>query len=114
MHLHLARAGADMTLLSDWAPTVIPKLQRVPRAPFDQRRSTWTLPHVGMRRFRRARLLVDYLSAALMEGRAEFIGRCRVCWLKLDDDNREDQHHSHDLPRELADRSRRRHPVQAG
>ncbi len=75
MHLHLARAGAGMTFLSNWVPTVFPELQRVPGTELDQRRSTWILLHGGLRRIRRARLLVDYLSAALLERRAEFIGR---------------------------------------
>ncbi len=75
MHLHLARAGAGMTFLANWASTVFPELQRVPGTQLDQRRSTWILLHGGLRRVRRARLLVDYLSAALLERRAEFIGQ---------------------------------------
>ncbi len=75
MHLHLARAGAGMTFLANWASTVFPELQRVPGTQLDQRRSTWVLLHGGLRRVRRARLLVDYLSAALLERRAEFIGQ---------------------------------------
>ena len=75
MHLHLARAGAGMTFLAAWVPTVFPELQRVPGTSLDQRRSTWVLLHGGLRRVRRARLLVDYLSDALLERRAEFIGR---------------------------------------
>lgn len=74
MHLHLARAGAGMTFLAAWAPSVFPELQRVPGTALDQRRSTWVLLHGGLRRVKRARLLVDYLSAALMERRADFIG----------------------------------------
>lgn len=75
MHLHLARAGAGMTFLANWVPTVFPELQRVPGTHLDQRRSTWILLHGGLRRVRRARLLVDYLSAALLERRAAFIGQ---------------------------------------
>ncbi len=75
MHLHMARAGAGMTLLANWASTVFPELQRVPGTQLDQRRSTWILLHGGLRRVKRARLLVDYLSAALLERRAEFIGQ---------------------------------------
>lgn len=74
MHLHLARAGAGMTFLANWTPTVFPELQRVPGTALDQRRSTWVLLHGGLRRVRRARLLVDYLCDALLERRAEFIG----------------------------------------
>lgn len=75
MHLHLAQAGAGMTFLAAWVATVFPELQRVPGTSLDQRRSTWILLHGGLRRVRRARLLVDYLSEALLERRAEFIGR---------------------------------------
>ncbi|WP_425041463.1 LysR family transcriptional regulator [Primorskyibacter sp. S187A] len=75
MHLHMARAGAGMTFLANWASTVFPELQRVPGAQLDKRRSTWILLHGGLRRVKRARLLVDYLSAALLERRAEFIGQ---------------------------------------
>ncbi len=75
MHLHLARAGAGMTFLANWVPTVFPEMQRVPGTELDQRRSTWILLHGGLRRVQRARLLVDYLSAALLERRAEFIGQ---------------------------------------
>ncbi|WP_400082886.1 LysR family transcriptional regulator [Yoonia sp. R78084] len=75
MHLHLARAGAGMTFLAHWASTVFPELQRVPGTQLDQRRATWILLHGGLRRVQRARLLVDYLSAALLERRAAFIGQ---------------------------------------
>lgn len=75
MHLHLARAGAGMTFLAAWVPTVFPELQRVPGTDLDQRRSTWVLLHGGLRRVKRARLLVDYLYEALLERRAEFIGQ---------------------------------------
>ncbi len=74
MHLHLARAGAGMTFLANWVQTVFPELQRVPGTEIDQRRSTWILLHGNLRRVKRARLLVDYLSAALLERRADFIG----------------------------------------
>jgi len=74
MHLHLARAGAGMTFLANWVPDVFPELQRVPGTSLDQRRSTWVLLHGGLRRVKRARLLVDYLSAALLERRAAFVG----------------------------------------
>lgn len=74
MHLHLARAGAGMTFLANWVQTVFPELQRVPGTQIDQRRSTWILLHGDLRRVKRARLLVDYLSAALLERRSDFIG----------------------------------------
>lgn len=74
MHLHLARAGAGMTFIANWVQSVFPELQRVPGTVVDQRRSTWILLHGDLRRVKRARLLVDYLSAALLERRAEFIG----------------------------------------
>ena len=73
MHLHLARSGAVMTFLSTWVSSVFPELQRVPGTAIDQRRSTWVLLHGGLRRVKRARLLVDYLCEALLERRAEFI-----------------------------------------
>lgn len=75
MHLHLARAGAGMTFLANWVTAVFPEMQRVPGTSLDQRRSTWILLHGGLRRVRRARLLVDYLSDALLERRADFIGQ---------------------------------------
>ena len=75
MHLHLARAGAGMTFIASWVQTVFPELQRVPGTELDQRRSTWVLLHGDLRRVKRARLLVDYLSAALLERRSDFIGK---------------------------------------
>ena len=74
MHLHLARAGAGMTFVASWVTTVFSELQRVPGTMIDQRRSTWILLHGDLRRVKRARLLVDYLSEALLERRADFIG----------------------------------------
>lgn len=74
MHLHLARAGAGMTFVAHWVQSVFPELQRVPGTQIDTRRSTWILLHGDLRRVKRARLLVDYLSAALLERRADFIG----------------------------------------
>jgi len=74
MHLHLARGGAGMTFLANWVSTVFADLQCVPGTALDQRRSTWILLHGDLRRVRRARLLVDYLSDALLERRADFIG----------------------------------------
>lgn len=74
MHLHLARGGAGMTFVANWVQTVFPEMQRVPGTDLDQRRSTWILLRGDLRRVRRARLLVDYLSAALLERRADFIG----------------------------------------
>ena len=74
MHLHLARAGAGMTFIANWVQSIFPELQRVPGTDVDQRRSTWILLHGNLRRVKRARLLVDYLSAALLERRADFIG----------------------------------------
>lgn len=75
MHLHLARAGAGMTFLANWVCNAFPELQRVPGTVLDEQRATWVLLHGGLRRVRRARLLVDYLSAALLERRSDFIGR---------------------------------------
>lgn len=75
MHLHLARHGAGMTFVANWVQTVFPEMQRVPGTDLDQRRSTWILLHSGLRRARRARLLVDYLSSALLERRADFLGQ---------------------------------------
>lgn len=74
MHLHLARAGAGMTILAAWAEALFPELQRVPGTDLDSRRSTWVLLHQDLRRVRRVRLFVDYLCAALLERRANFIG----------------------------------------
>ena len=64
-----------MTFLANWVPSVFPELQRVPGTKLDQRRSTWILLHSGLRRVKRARLLVDYLGAALIERRSDFIGK---------------------------------------
>ncbi len=75
MHLHMARAGAGMTFIANWVQSVFPELQRVPGTRIDQRRSTWILLHGDLRRVKRARLLVDYLSAALLERRVDFIGK---------------------------------------
>ena len=75
MHLHLARAGAGMTFIASWVQSVFPELQRVPGTQIDQRRSTWILLHGDLRRVKRARLLVDYLSAALRERRVDFIDK---------------------------------------
>ena len=74
MHLHLARAGAGMTVLASWVQARFPELQRVPGTDLDMRRSTWVLLHSDLRRVRRVRLFVDYLCASLMERRADFIG----------------------------------------
>ena len=68
-------AGVGMTFLAAWLSSIFPELQRVPGTALDQRRSTWVLLHASLRRVRRARLLVDFLSQALLERRAEFIGR---------------------------------------
>ncbi|MEM9433175.1 MAG: LysR family transcriptional regulator [Pseudomonadota bacterium] len=78
MHLHLARAGAGMTFLAKWVPSVFADLQRVPGTALDTRRSTWVMLHGGLRRVRRARLLVDYLCDALLERRADFIGQDKL------------------------------------
>jgi len=75
MHLHLARAGAGMTVLAAWVQARFPELQRVPGTAFDTSRSTWVLLHGDLKRVRRVRLFVDYLCTALSERRAEFIGR---------------------------------------
>ncbi|MCI2399625.1 LysR family transcriptional regulator [Aliiroseovarius subalbicans] len=74
MHLHLARAGAGLTVLAAWVQVRFPELQQVPGTALDNRRSTWVLLHHDLRRVRRVRLFVDYLCAALMERRADFIG----------------------------------------
>lgn len=75
MHLHMARAGAGMVLLAAWVQSKFPELQRVPGTELDRRRSTWVLLHSDLRRVRRVRLLVDYLCDALLERKADFIGR---------------------------------------
>lgn len=75
MHLHMARSGAGMTLLAVWVQTKFPELQRVPGTDLDERRSIWVLLHNDLRRVRRVRLFVDYLCDALMERRADFVGR---------------------------------------
>lgn len=75
MHLHLARAGAGMAILAAWVQAKFPELQRVPGTKLDERRSIWVLLHSDLRRVRRVRLFVDYLCAALLERRTEFIGR---------------------------------------
>ncbi|KIQ71199.1 LysR family transcriptional regulator [Wenxinia marina] len=74
MHLHMARAGAGMALLSAWVQARFPELQRVPGTALDDRRSIWVLLHSDLRRVRRVRLFVDYLCDALAERRSEFIG----------------------------------------
>lgn len=74
MHLHLARAGAGMTFLASWVQAKFPELQRVPGTELNQERSTWVLLHPDLRRVRRVRVFVDYLCAALLERRADFIG----------------------------------------
>ena len=74
MHLHLARSGAGMALLSAWVQAKFPELQRVPGTALDERRSIWVLLHADLRRVRRVRLFVDFLCDALLERRAEFIG----------------------------------------
>ncbi|MCR9134503.1 MAG: LysR family transcriptional regulator [Alphaproteobacteria bacterium] len=74
MHLHLVRAGAGMSVLAAWVQARFPELQRVPGTDLDERRSTWVLLHQDLRRVRRVRLFVDYLCAALLERRADFIG----------------------------------------
>ena len=75
MHLQLARAGAGIAVLPVWVEAKFPELQRVPGTKLDERRSIWVLLHSDLRRVRRVRLFVDYLCAALLERRAEFIGR---------------------------------------
>ncbi|MCV6593155.1 MAG: LysR family transcriptional regulator [Silicimonas sp.] len=74
MHLHMAREGAGMTFLAAWVEARYPELQRLPGTELDRRRSTWLLLHPDLRRTRRVRLFVDYLAAALLEKRADFIG----------------------------------------
>lgn len=74
MHLHLARAGGGMAILAAWVESKFPELQRVPGTSLDERRSIWVLLHSDLRRVHRVRLFVDYLCAALLERRAEFIG----------------------------------------
>lgn len=73
MHLHLARQGVGMTFLASWVQSEYPELQRVPGSQLDHSRSTWVLLHGDLRRVRRVRLFVDYLCAALLERRADFI-----------------------------------------
>lgn len=74
MHLHMVRAGAGMSVLAAWVQARFPELQRVPGTELDEQRSTWILLHQDLRRVRRVRLFVDYLCAALLERRADFIG----------------------------------------
>lgn len=74
MHLHLARAGAGMTVLAAWVSSVFPELQRVPGTGLDQERSTWVLMHSDLRRVQRVRVFVDFLYESLLERRADFIG----------------------------------------
>ncbi len=74
MHLHMARAGAGMTVLAAWVQSKFPELQRVPGTDLDEGRSIWVLLHSDLRRVRRVRLFVDYLYSALLERRADFIG----------------------------------------
>ncbi len=74
MHLHMARLGAGMAILAAWVQAKFPELQRVPGTKLDERRSIWVLLHSDLRRVRRVRLFVDYLCAALLERRADFIG----------------------------------------
>ena len=74
MHLHMARLGAGMAILTAWLQAKFPELQRVPGTKLDERRSIWVLLHSDLRRVRRVRLFVDYLCAALLERRADFIG----------------------------------------
>ncbi|WP_245544272.1 LysR family transcriptional regulator [Oceanicola granulosus] len=74
MHLHMARAGAGLALLSAWVEAKFPELQRVPGTQLDERRSLWVLLHSDLRRVRRVRLFVDYLCDALVERRSDFIG----------------------------------------
>lgn len=75
MHLHMARSGAGMTLLAAWVQAKFPELQRVPGTKLDERRSIWVLLHSDLRRVRRIRLFVDYVCAALLERRTDFIGK---------------------------------------
>lgn len=75
MHLHLARAGGGMTVLASWVQAKFSELQQVPGTQLDSRRSTWVLLHSDLRRTHRVRLLIDYLCAALLERRADFIGK---------------------------------------
>ncbi len=74
MHLHMARAGGGLAILAAWVEAKFPELQRVPGTQLDERRSIWVLLHSDLRRVRRVRLFVDYLCAALLERRADFIG----------------------------------------
>ena len=74
MHLHLARAGAGMTILPRWVPDRFPELQRVPGTGLDERRNTWIVLRSDLARTRRVRIFVDYLAEALLERRAERLG----------------------------------------
>lgn len=74
MHMHLARAGAGMTVLAAWVQSVFPELQRVPGTELDRSRATWVLMHGDLRRVKRVRLFVDFLYESLLERRADVIG----------------------------------------
>lgn len=65
MHLHLVRAGAGMSFLASWCADRFPELQRVPGTALDETRSTWVVYHEDLRRIRRVRIFIDYLSQAL-------------------------------------------------
>lgn len=75
MHLHMVRAGAGMSQLASWTQAKFPELQRVPGTVLDERRSTWVMLHGDLRRVQRVRVFVDYLCAALLETRADFIAQ---------------------------------------
>ncbi len=69
MHLHLVREGGGMSFLPLWALTHFPELQQMPGSTADFSRSTWVLLHADLRRVKRVRLLVDYLTQALLQDR---------------------------------------------
>lgn len=73
MHLQMARHGVGMTFLPLWCEQQFPELQRVPGTQIDNSRSTWILLHEDLRRIRRVRIFVDYLTNALLETRAKIL-----------------------------------------
>ncbi|MEJ8562937.1 LysR family transcriptional regulator [Yoonia sp. GPGPB17] len=66
MHLHLARAGAGMSFLPTWCAQVFPELQRLPGSTLDESRKTWVVFHEDLRRIKRVRVFIDFLTQSLI------------------------------------------------